>query len=314
MPIWTQLKLPGQIGSAQLTDQLQTNLTAFLDWALLGIGGFLNVTLDNTAPFGGNPSTLRLSDDFRYPKGMVWDGFKTNWVWETNTDYNPQPIQISGIYINNTFYPTGVNAAYNIDYPDGRIFFNSPIATNSVVQVEYSYKYFNIYPASVQWFQQLTERTFRIDDPQFNQYGSGIWSTFPVSRAQLPAIVIEPVPRRTWLGKGLGGGQWIYTDVLFHVFAEDPYTRNNMVDILTYQNEKKFFFFDKNITAQSGAFPLSPSGFLVNPNSTYPNLVNSFLWRYCIIRNTTAYNMNNEPQSIYRGISRWTMEVDMPEI
>jgi len=313
MPTYTVLKLPGKAGDAQLTEHLLANWQAFLDWAMLQIGGFYSVNLTDTAPFGGNPSTLRLSDDNRFTTGTVWDAYKKNWVWETNVEYSPQPISISGIYVNNAFLPLN-SSLYNIDYPRGRVVFNSPLASNSIVQVEYSYKMYSFDRSDVQWFQNLTEGTFRRDDPQFTAFGSGIWSTYPESRAQLPAVIIEPVPKRSWLGKGLGGGQWIYTDVVFHVVAETPYERNNMLDILTYQNEKRWFMFDLNAASRSGLYPLDRNGFLVNPSSTYPYLLQVCPWRATIIRGSTAQQFSQHSQGLYNGIARLTLETDFPEL
>ncbi len=313
MQSYLLLKLPGQAGDAQLSEHLLSNLQAFLDWGMLNIGGFYNVHLTDTASFGGNPSTLRLSDDNRFTKGTVWDAYKKNWVWETGTEYSVSPISISGIYVNSVFLPQN-SAVYSVDYPRGRVVFTSPINLTSTVQVEYSYKMYSFERSDVQWFQQLTEGTFRRDDPQFQSYGSGLWSTYPESRAQLPAVVIEPVPKRSWLGKGLGGGQWIYTDVVFHVIAETPYDRNNMLDILTYQNEKRWFMFDLNKTSRASVYPLNRNGFLVNPSSTYPNLLANYPWRATIIRGSTAQQFSQHAQGLYNGIARWTLEVDFAEL
>lgn len=311
-----RFKMPGQAGDSQLTDQFKTNAQAFLDWSFLGIGGFFNVTLNTTYPYGGNPSTLRLSDDTRYAAGTAWDAFKTNWVWENNIDYNYQPINISGVYINNTFYPTGTTGpyAYNINYSLGRVVFNSPIATNSTVQVEYSYKYYNIYNDNTQWFRQLTDRSYRIDDSQFNMSGSGIWSIFPDNRAQLPAIVVEVPPRREMTPWGVGGGQWVVLNPVFHVFAETQFDRDNALDILAYQTEKRFFLFDKNIVTRSGVWPISPYGYLQNSSYTYPYLVNNYLWRDCIIKQSNIQRVVNNPQSVYYGVATWKIEVNFPEL
>ncbi len=277
------------------------------------MGGFFNVRLTDVYPYGGSPSTLRLSDDTRYTKGTVWDSFKTNWCWEQGIEYSSQPINISGIYVNAAFLPLN-SSTYNINYPQGRVIFSSPIPVGSTVQVEYSFKYYNVYPATVQWFNQLTRGTFRRDDPQFTSYGSGLWTEMPESRTQLPAIVVESFPKRDWHGIQLGGGQWIYTDMLFHIFAETPEARDNVLDLLTYQNEKKFYLWDKNAVGRSGMYPLNAYGYLVNSQSIYPNLVNNYLWHFAIIRNTTAQQLQDDPMSIYRGIVRMTLEVEFPEI
>ena len=308
-----RLKTPNStlIGDVQLTDHLQDNICTFLDWSLLGLGNYFNVFLGTTYPFGGNPSTLRLSEDPRFPKGSVWEGFRQNWVWENNPDAAP-PINISGIYINNNFYPTGTvgSYSYNIAYPQGRVIFNSPIPANSIVQCEYSYRYYNVYPANAQWFRNLMQGSLRLDDPQFTSYGSGIWSILPESRVQLPAVVVETVPNRYHRGKGLGGSSWIYQNVLFHCFGQTPTSRNNILDILTYQFEKRWFMYDKNMCYRSGVYPLNQNGYLVNSSYTFPYLVNNFLYTSAIIRETTASPLINESQCIFVGNCKWSMEVD----
>lgn len=317
MPEWSALRTPGTAGDSQLTDQLRSNTQAFLDWALLGLGYFMNATTGTFyPPYGFSPSNLRLSDDFRYSPGAVWDAPKTNWCWEQNIEFSNQPIEISGIYVNGTFLPINTTGtyAYNISYPLGRVMFNSPINVSSTVQVNYSYKYYNVYPDTIQWFKELTQGTWRIDDPQYSSYGSGIWSIFPDSRSQLPAVVVEISPQTTTVPIGLGGGQWLSKDILVHVFSETAFDRDNLIDILSYQKDKRVFLFDKNLMSKSGVFPLNAYGYLINPSSIYPNLINSYLWRDYYIWDIGIQRSDNHPQSIYYGVARWTARVNMPDI
>jgi hypothetical protein len=316
MSNFTSFKSLGLIGDLQITEQLQDGIVSLLDWAFLGLGSFANVTTGTTYPFGGNPSTLRLSDDPRYTPGLVWDGFRNNWIWEQNIEYSVQPINISGIYINSQFYPLSTTGSfsYNISYPQGRVVFNSPIPTTSKVQVEFSYRMYNMYTASVQWFRDVMEGSLRLDDLQFNNRGSGNWSITPESRVMLPAIVVESIPNRKHLGKGLGGGFWMYQDILFHVFGATTPSRNNAIDILDYQSEKRFFLFDKNMVARSGAFPLNQYGFLVNQSNNYPYLINTYMYRPFIVRETTSQKMENEAQSIQVGNCTWNIEIDFGDL
>lgn len=311
MPDYTNLKIPGSAGDAQLTDQLRSNVCMFLDWALLNMGYFMNATTGTFyPPYGISPSKLRPSDDFRWPSGIVWDAPKTNWCWENGIEFSSQPIQVTGVYINGNLNTSG----YNINYPLGRVVFNNPVNVNSNIQVEYSYKYYNIYPDTVQWFKQLTQGTWKLNDPQFNSQGSGIWSIFPDSRSQLPAIVVEISPRLKHSPLGLGGGQWIWKDVLVHVFSETDYDRDNLIDILSYQSDKRVFLFDKNIMSKSGVFPLNAYGYLINPSSTYPNLINNYVWRDLYIQDVDIQTIQNNPQSIFYGVAKWTAKVNMPDI
>lgn len=313
-----RLKMPNStlIGDVQLTEHLQDNICTFLDWALLGLGNFFNVNLNAAYPYGGNPSILRLSDDPRYAKGSVWESFRQNWVWENNPDSATQPINVSGVYVNNTFYPVGTTGpfAFNIAYPQGRVVFAAPIPINSVVQVEYSYRYYSVYSSNADWFRKIMQGSLRLDDLQYNSYGSGIWSILPESRVQLPAVVVEAVPNRHHLGKGLGGGTWYYQDVVFNIFAQTPQSRNNMIDIITYQTEKRLFMYDKNMCNRSGVYPLNQYGYLVNASYNFPYLVNNFLYTDYIVREATGNPVDNDSQSIYSGSCRWFTEIDCPQL
>ena len=60
------------------------------------------------------------------------------------------------------------------------------------------------------------------------------------------------VPRRTFRGYQLGGGQFVNTDVLFHIVADDEYTRDKLVDVVSLQNEKTIWMYDIDKVATSG--------------------------------------------------------------
>ena len=91
----------------------------------------------------------------------------------------------------------------------------------------------------------------------------------------MPAIAVEVVPQRTFKGYQLGGGQWVYTDVLFHCIAEDEVTRNQLVDIVSLQNDKNIHLFDSNKINGSGDFPLDYRGVPVPSALRYPDLINA---------------------------------------
>ena len=97
-------------------------------------------------------------------------------------------------------------------------------------------------------------------DSEFLGTTKGKWDQPADVKFQLPAIAIEIVPRRSFKGYQLGGGQWVYTDVLFHCIAEDEVTRNKLVDIFSLQNDKNVALFDSNRINSSGAFPLDYRG------------------------------------------------------
>lgn len=295
-----------------LGNEIQDNLVEFLDWALLQKGNYQNVTLGELAPNSQDYSRLRLSSNSNYPSGLAWEGFRKNWVWQSGVIYNPPPIVsdnesipgISGIYVNDNFLPTSTvgNSGYKVDYYNGRVIFNSPIPTGSKVQVEHSYKYINIiYANSLPWLREIEYRTLMPNPEQ----------TFKIpseKRIQLPAIAVEIVPKRTMRGYQLGGGQYVDTDVLFHCLAEDEFTRNKLVDIVSLQNDKTIRAFNSDEIAKSGDFPLNYMGVPVSGALRYPDLIEKYYRGKLRFKNSTVQGMDLINSNFYAGIVRTTIE------
>jgi len=305
--------------SSTLNNELQDNLVEFLDWALLEKGNYFNVPLGELSPNGYDYSKLRLSSDPNHTSGQVWEGFRSNWVWQSGVSYSPAPIVgsesmnpgISGVYVDSTFYPASSIGTYahHVDYFNGQIIFDSPIPTGSTVQAEYSYKWINVvYANSIPWLREVQYRSFDIDNGFF-QAGKGDWDTPPETRVQLPSIAIEIVPRRSSRGYELGGGQWIYTDVLFHCIAEDDMTRNKLVDIISFQAGKRIGTFNSNKVAASGDFPINHRGTPVSGALSFPNLSMRHEGRPVWLANPSVQGMDMINSNLYGGIVKMTTEV-----
>jgi hypothetical protein len=142
----------------------------------------------------------------------------------------------------------------------------------------------------------------------FNNLNKGKYDLPTEARIQLPSIAIEIVPRRTMKGYQLGGGQWVDTDVLFHCLAEDEYTRNKLVDIISLQNDKTIYMFDSNSIARSGAFPLDYNGFPVSGALRYPDLIENYYRGNLRLKNSNVQNMKLINSNFYAGIVRMTLE------
>lgn len=276
MPDYTELKGFTQIGDSTLTSIIQDNIIEFYDWGLLNKGNYFNITIPTSGQYGGDKHRLRLVDDPNYTKGQVWEAYRSNWVWQSGIDQADQPINISGVHVNGTFHSRTTTGTYahHVNYPWGRVVFDSAISTSSTVTMEYSHKWVNVtYANSVPWFRELQSRSMRIDNSHFLQDASGDWSQLAGSRFQLPAIAIEMAPRRKNTPYQLGGGQYINTDVIFHVYAEDEYTRDKLVDIISFQDDKTVYLFDTNRMTTDDRFPLDYRGAKASGALTYPDLV-----------------------------------------
>lgn len=312
------LKAISDIHQYHLTNGIQDALVEYFDWALMDVGNYFNVTLGETSPDGNDYSKLRLSSDPNYTDGQVWEGFRKNWIWQSGVDYSPSPMVgndpenpgISGIYVNDQFEPTsGVGQyAHYIDYFNGRVIFDSPISTSAKVQVEHSYKWINVvYANNVPWLREIQENTAE-PTSSFYEKDKSSWNIPPEARLQLPAIAIEAVPVRNFKGYQLGGGQWVYTDVLFHCIAEDEITRNKLLDVVSLQSNKCIYLLDVNSISEDGDYPLDYRGTPLPYALQYPDLLDLHTGGKIRFTNVRIQDMSMIGQDIFGGVVRFTTE------
>lgn len=308
-PLSTSFRGVADYGRSLVSEQISINLIEWAKWCFLGVGAFQNVRMPTSGAYGGDYSRLRLSESPYFAKGRVWEGARANWVWESGIEYRTQPIQISGVTVDGTFLPSNTvgNSGFFINYPNGQVIFNTALSPSSVVRTEYSFRHVNVYSDNTPWFKEIMTDSFRVDSSQFLQYGSGAWSTLAQNRVQLPAVVVEAVPRFTNVGYQLGAGQTLNTDVAFWVISQNAPDRNQIVDTLRYQNDRTIVFFDRNLLA-SGHYPLSPSGNL-NPNSAvYPRWLVDYPWKTCRLKDVAGMDVGNQT-NLYMGYIRFTTEI-----
>ncbi len=314
MPTTTQLKgTGGQLGNALISEQLQTNLTSFFNWGFLEIGGFTNVNINSSGAYGGNKSRLRPVNDPRYTNGRVWEGFQQDWVWENGLEYSTQPQHPSGVYVNGTFHPTsGLSNGHYINFPYGQVIFNSAIPQSSVVTTEYAYRWCRFVDADNSTFRTFMFDSLRNDDAQFTAVSSGNWVILGQNRLSMPCVGIEVSANSTWKPMQLGGGHYLNQDINFYVFAQNKYSRDKIVDILKYQNDKKIRLFDQN----NAPFPLTASGSVAYNAMMYPDLVSNsgHYYKDAIFKNVTGREFNRIHRNLYSAIVSSKLEIQMPEV
>lgn len=311
MPTHTTFKGLPRVGDSQGSDQLEANLLTWFQWAMLAAGGFVNVSIPTSGLYGGDFSRLRRADDPNYDAGRVWEGVRKDWVWETGVECPAaQPIRVSGAFVDGAFVPVGTGLY--VDYPNGRLVFAEPRAASGV-RCEHSYRLVQGYTVACDWWQALQPGSFRVDDGQFLQQGSGGWDVLAQSRVQMPAVVVEAVMNATRTPKQIGDlTQRTRQDVLFHVLAEDRAHETFLHDALTAQKEKTLLGFDKDAVFAADAWPLDAYG---SPNPSglmYPDLVAAHFWTRVTVKDTRA-----TPQPKLLPPLRWctvrlTTETDRP--
>lgn len=269
----TTMKGIGDVGNLGPSEIVRDNLIDFFDWGFIDNGGYFNINIPKSGVYGGNYHQLRPVIDTRYNNGQVWEGFRKNWVWESGLT-NGVPISISGVNVNGTFQPSsGVAYPHHVDYPLGRIVFNSSIPTNSVVTAEYSTKLVQVFNINdIPNLRQVQYGSFRIDDSTFFST-SGNWTLPSQNRVQMPAVGISIGGQESYKPLQIGGGHYKYNTVFAYIFTEDESTGLRLSDYLSQQKEKVINLYDENRMSEEDRVILNSNGSVASGAMTYFNLV-----------------------------------------
>lgn len=324
MSDFTKLSGVTQYGNPLTSDLLEFSCYHFLNWGLLGVGAFTNVIRPTgTYPSGiashaYDPSILRPARDARFQAGQIWEGFRSNWVHESGIEYSSQPIFVSGIYVNGVYRQNtevGVSG-YKINYPEGRIVLNTPVATGTKVQCSYSFKNVRLDMDDAQWFKAVQFDSMNVGDPQFQQPGgSGAWDVISANRVQLPAIVIGAAPRVSMEGLQMGNLSRVhYQDVMFNILGETRFDVKQLHDVVVNQWERRIHGVDKQKLATDGRFPLNYDG-TINPSGyNYLQMVDgsgSYRWRKMTFDEIRSNEVISKPP-LFRAAVKATIYVDLP--
>ena len=329
MPIsnYTRLKGLQKVSNTDMLTELEYNLKMWIDWGLLGGGGWVDVITPQTGIYDGVESTLRYISDPSYNDGQIWEGFRKDWVWETGVEFddsssNAEPVNITGVKVDGVSYGSGdATYGWHINYPLGRVVFDSAIPTTSLVQCDYSYRWAQVETYdTAPWWHELQYRSHRADDLQFIQSTQrGDWSIGPHQRVQMPAVVIECISRGSSRGYELGNSALtIEQDINLNVIAESRTDRNKLVDYFRGQMDKTIWLYDTDTVITSGDYPIDDRGMRVG-SKMYPDLVAStdsggHRWKRCDIVNADIYQVESWSPNLHEGKVRWTVEVTRGDI
>lgn len=308
----------GQLGQNSLINSLEENIKAYLDWGFLNIGGYINVNIPTSGLYGGTFHQLKTIETPGYKTGQVWQSAKKDWVWESGFYYNDGsnidniPNNISGIFINDNFVPgpTGIGTnGYYINYPLGQIILDRPIAKTSKVELNYAYRWCQIYKSSTNpYWVELQELSYQ-PSPQINLTNKGEYSLSANHRIQMPSIIIEPIARSYSQPWQLGDDSFnISQDILLHIFTENAIDKNRIVDILRIQKEQTIKMYDINKVVNSGAYPLDHKGSVNAHGLMYFDLIDNYFWNKTYFKEVNIIDMESRNKNLYWCTIRLTSE------
>lgn len=307
------------IGEANDAVQVENNLVAWLNHAFLEIGAWTNVTTGAVDHYSGSPSILRPLSAPGASRNTVYQAFRKDWVYEnpSSLEYTSgSPIVCSGIYINNTFYPTDTTEGtyqHIIDFPRGQVRFLNGGISGVVVRAEYAYRMVQVTKGDSADFYNFEMYSNRSDSTSFLSFGSGTKDVGADNRLQMPGVMIS-LGRRSTKPWQLGtAASWVYQNVNFHVFTEDKFWRDQITSILSWQEWKSIRLIDFNELAASGQYPLNIYGSLNPSGKMYPDLVKTsdeggFFLQNLRFTDTSITNNQKIHKGLYIGTVNTTCE------
>jgi hypothetical protein len=290
-------------------ENLKYSVIDFYKWAFLEAGAYQTITRSpaTSGVYGGDRFRLGYADDPRFTAGTVWQGFRNEWVWETGVSFNPQPTSVN-VYVNTVQQPA---TGYYVDYPRGRVVFSTPIATGAIVQADYSHRTVNFVSASEPWFREVMFDSYQVQRADFlTSTAGGKWR-------QLPMVGVEVVGTAKYKPYQIGGGQWIYQDVVFYVYAERESDRNKLRDIISDQNDRIIWLYDRTLMKENNLWPffLDSRGVPVSGFWTYPSVVaenNGFRFLNGRFMETRSQNIDINNDWLWGAVVRTTVEMINP--
>jgi len=277
---------------------IKQNLKLFLEDLFLRDGYYTNVGIGETNVYGADISAISPGDVVysqpdaisTIPNKVFQSPFK-NWVYEDGIPSSVSgiapPVVASGVTVNGTFYlqtTTSGTFAHNIDFPNGRIIFDTPLAGTPAVQAVFSYKTVLVDGANVFENERkpvLFETAFK-DNPR--ETGVLIYPD-PAARV-LPAVFIDFTSRQN-SGYELGTRNPVkdFFGVL-HIWGRDEYIRDLIEDVISDEFRQVLLGIDFNIAPD----PLLAFG-AKNPNyagySTLAQQWGTFFWRRIYIEDVS---------------------------
>ena len=321
-----------------LTNNLLLGVQDFLSWGFLNVGAFQNISRD-PAVSGSYPDShsryrLRICDDPNYEYGSVWEGFRNDWVWESGVGYDgAKPINVSGVWVEDNYYKlTDSSFSHFVDYPNGRVIFDYPISDTTKIEANFSHRTVGVCLASKPFVRELMYDSYDMED--LNTYliaSSGVRNQTGETRLQLPFVALEIAQGGKSTPYQLGGGRIAENDILFHIFSDNEFEKNNIRDVILNQNEKVFYLINRGLMktekrrknypgCKGHSYPhqLDSNGSPVGSALMYTDLISptgdpsyGMRWKATRIDKTTCSDMEPVNNWLYRSTVRGTFSVIM---
>jgi hypothetical protein len=321
---YTQLKGVTHISKELESQNILHGTIDFFNWGFLNIGAYQNITINPmvSGVYGGQKYRLRPVKDNRFNDGQVWEGFRSNWVWETGVSFSPAPIRVSGVYVGGSFYNSADSIyGHYVDYKRGRVVFSGTIPTTSVVTAEFSPRTITFMDSESPEIKTILSEIDRVEKGEYLHFGSGSWNTTSDMRAELPVVSVNVNYSNSYRPYQIGGGQYCKSEINFFVVSDNKFYRDQICDTIGRQNEKVFWLPNRSTMKAASGYPLDLDykGSLVNTPVEYPSIVaetgvGGYQWRQIRLYDTQKRFMDQPTSSLFTGIIKTQGDIILGEI
>jgi hypothetical protein len=234
----------------RVTSQVKSNLDLWLNDLFLRDGHFTNISVGETDIYGHNLSQLISVADEDYAMGQVWQSHFKGWVWESgiapsDTGVSP-PVLASGATINGVFWSRA--SGLHIDYPNGRVILDTPIATGGTVYATFSYKAVLVDFADT--FENETKDFYVETSRKDNPWQTGLLSYPLKNQRTLPIVMIDLRSRQNAAYELGSASNVAEIRGSFHIWARDSYMKDIVEDLVEQQEHTTLFGIDFNLAPQ----------------------------------------------------------------
>lgn len=234
----------------------------FLDAELLRDGNY-DVITSGTQFYDGQDLSVLVPDTGQevlaeggYQAGQIWQSLFRNWVYQNPPALNPSVVlqhwptafRASGVYIDGAFrLENDPTYPHSIDYLNGRIIFDSPLPLSTTVHSDFTYKTVQI--LSLREFNNQLQNGVLEQQYKTNPFTAGqlVYPSGTTRLSPLPIIFTEDLGR-TYSNYQLGDRSLVARDELAcEIWALDESTRDNLIDLVSFQQRKSFPIINYNI-------------------------------------------------------------------
>lgn len=224
---------------------------------------------------------------------------------------------INGVYnpLLPTIYVNGIeNTDNTINYPHGKVVFDSALNNGDVVTATYSFRNVQTYISDqTPWIYELQYDTMDPSDLQWTQnLDSGNFSPNSSKRVQLPAILIETVNNGTSTPFQLGSlTARLKQDIICHVVSQNKFERNNITDILRKLHDKTIWLYDQYELGKRNYNSLNYDGSVNSNGLVYKDIVqnNDLRWRKAYFDSVNISAVETKTPNLHMSKVRFTIEV-----